>query len=125
MLAYESKPVLPPEPAWKLVASLCLGSLACASGLALWWRMAPGLWVLATFTPAGPIRPMGAVAGLFIFTIGGLISWVLFAMPAISMSTRRAAQIVGTLGGLACLLPLLNLVLFFVIIFARGIVLAG
>ena len=30
-LAYESEPALPPEPAWKLVASLCLGSLACVS----------------------------------------------------------------------------------------------
>lgn len=121
MLTYESKPVLPPEPAWRVAGSVCLGGLACAVGLWLWWQTAPGLWTLATFTPRGPIRPMGFVAGLVLFMICGPMAGVLLAMPAAEMSRRREARIVAALGMMACALPVLNVLVFFVILLVRGI----
>lgn len=125
MLSYEPKPVPAVEPSWKAVLSILLGGMACAAGLLMWWQTAPGLWELATFTPSGPITPMGFVTALFLFMFGGFISGFVFAMPAESLSKRRLARIVVTVGVVASLLPALNFLLFFVIVFVRRIHLGG
>lgn len=121
MLSYESKPILPPEPTWRAVVSIMFGSVACAAGLLMWWQTVPGLWELATFTPSGPIRPMGYCAALFLLMLGGTITGFVLGKPAESLSKRRAARIVASIGVISCLLPAVNFLLFFVIVFVRRI----
>jgi hypothetical protein len=109
-----------PEHPWRVVASLAASSVACVVGALCWWQTAPGLWELATFTPTGPIRPMGLVGYLVLGVFAFFIGWPLAGLACV-LSERPAALKAGLLGMLAALLPALNFVLFWVIVFVRGI----
>src|SRR4051794_12247837 len=116
MLQYESKPLLPKERPWRQVASIIAGTVACAINLFLWWWTAPGIWTLATFSPSGPIRPLGFFAALVLSCFGGLIAGCTIGGTAYAISKRPVAQLVAACGICTGFLPALNLVLFFVIV---------
>lgn len=109
-----------PEHPWRVVASLAASSMAGVVGLLCWWQAVPGLWQLATFTPTGSIRPMGLVGYLVLGVFGSLIDALLSALAGL-LSARPAALAAAVLGVLTAVLPLLNFVLFWVIVFVRGI----
>jgi hypothetical protein len=110
-----------PERPWRVVASLAASSLAGVVGLLCWWQAVPGLWELATFTPTGPIPPMGLAGYLMLGVLGGLFIAQPLSLLACMLSERRAALKAAVLGMLAGALPMLNFVLFLVIVFVRGI----
>lgn len=86
------------ERPWRIAASLAASGAACPSVLKVWVPAALGLWELATFTPGGPIRPMGLVGHL----VGGLFVGIFMGMPlsllAFQLSRRPAAQAVAAVG---------------------------
>ena len=109
-----------PEHPWRIVASIAASSIACVVGLMCWWQAAPGLWELATFTPTGPIRPMGLAGYLVVGVFGSFIGWLLVGLVG-TLSKRPAAAVAAVLAMIAVLLPLLNFVLCIIIIVVRGI----
>jgi hypothetical protein len=109
-----------PERRWRIVVSITSSSMACVIGLWSWWQAAPDLWKLATVTFTGPIRPMGLTGYLCLGVFGSLLGWPLIGLAG-TLSRRPGAGWAAAAGGIAVLLPLLNLVLFHVIIFVRGI----
>ena len=109
-----------PERRWRAVASLAASSVACVVGMLCWWQAVPGLWRLATFTPTGPVRPMGLAGYLVLGVVGSFVGWLLVGLVG-TLSKRPAAGLAAALGMLAAVLPLLNFVLFWVIVFVRGI----
>jgi hypothetical protein len=125
MLPYESKVPARPERRRQLGASLVMSGLACVVGLVLWWQTAPGLWTLATFTPTRPVRPMGFTLALLVCMLGGLAAGIPLSAAAGAASNRPAARRLAVLGMLFSMLPALNFLLFFVIVFAREIELGG
>ena len=64
---------------------------------------------------------MGLAAGLLVGAFGGYFISTPRSLLANKLSGRPAAQTGSVLGMLAAVLPLLNFVLFFVIILVRGI----
>lgn len=86
--------------------------------------MLPQLWWLATFTPRGQINPMGGtlwlMAGLFSGWVG-----LLLCVHADRLSQRPLARVASWMALLVLSLPFLNLMLFLVIVFVRGISFSG
>ena len=109
-----------PERRWRIVVSLTGSTLAGVVGFVCWWRTVPGLWELATFTPTGPIRPMGLVGYLMLGVIVSFFLWPLVTLIAL-LSQRSVSGAAAALGLIALLLPVVNFVLFWVIILVRGI----
>ncbi|HEV2296248.1 MAG TPA: hypothetical protein VGR35_20555 [Tepidisphaeraceae bacterium] len=115
----------PEERRWRSVVALILGLCGCLVGAAsLLWAW-PGLWTLLTFTPQGPIRPIGFVAGIAVcVAAGALIGWPL-SVACVSLSRRPAAQRLGALGIALSISPALNFALLFFIVFLRRVPLGG
>ena len=109
-----------PERRWRMVVSLTVSTVAGVVGLLCWWQTVPGLWELATVTFRGPIRPMGLVGYLMIGVIVSFVAWPIVALVGM-LSRRPAAQLTAAIAMIAILLPLLNFMLFWVIILVRGI----
>lgn len=120
----ESVDSMHPEPPWRVVASLATSIVACVIGLRCWWPAVPGLWTLATFTPKGPIRPMGLTSDVMVGVFGGFLAGILSGF-ALVLCIRPAAACGAILGMLAALLSMLNFVLFLVIVIVRSIELAS
>jgi hypothetical protein len=118
--ATEGDVAMDPERRWRIVVSITASSVACVIGLWSWWQAAPDLWKLATLTFTGPIRPMGLTGYLWLGVFGFFLGWLLIGLVG-ALSRRPAAGWAAAAGGIAVLLPLLNFVLFFVIIFVRDI----
>jgi hypothetical protein len=102
------------------MASIAASSVACGICCWCWWLSAPGLWHLATFTPTGPIRPMGLTGYLCLGVPCSMLGMLLVGAAG-ALSRRPAAEWGMVAGAVAALLPLLNFVLLFVIVFGRGI----
>lgn len=111
----------PEERRWRSVVAFILGLCGCLIGAAsLLWAW-PGLWTLLTFTPQGPIRPMGFVAGMAVcVAAGALIGWPL-SVACVSLSARRFAQRLGAVGIALSIAPVLNFVLLFLIVVVRRV----
>lgn len=109
------------ESVWRVVASLVVSVAASALVLLFVAPAASDLSELATFTPEGPIRPMG----LSIYIMGGVFSGLFIAAPssllALKLSQRSWARAAGFATYAIAALPGLCWLLFFVIVFARGI----
>jgi hypothetical protein len=81
----------------------------------------PGLWKLLTFTPHGHIRPIGLMGGMmFCVAAGAFVGWPL-SVACVSFSSRRAAQRIGALGIALSIAPVLNFLLFFLIVLIRRV----
>ena len=68
---------------------------------------------------------MGFTAGLLFFAVGGFFNYVLFAFPAAALTKRRSIKLLAYMGAAVSFLPLLNIILFFLIIIVRRIPLEG
>jgi len=113
-----------PEPRWRVVASIAASSMALVVGSWSWWQAAPDLWELATSTFTGTIRPMGLTGCLCLGVFGSYFGGALISLAG-PLSRRPAAGWAAAVGGVAVLLPLLNFVLFVVIVVVRDIELLG
>jgi hypothetical protein len=111
----------PDERRWRSVVALILGLGGCLVGASsLLWAW-PGLWTLLTFTPQGPIRPMGLVAGIFVcVAAGAFVGWPL-SVACVSLSRRPSAQRLGAVGIALSISPALNIALLLLIVFLRRV----
>jgi hypothetical protein len=115
----------PEERRWRSIVALICGLCGCLVGAAsLLWAW-PGLWTLLTFTPRGPIRPMGFFLGMAIcVAVGALIGWPL-SVACVSLSRRPSAQRLGAVGIVLSVSPALNFALLFLIVLLRRLSLAS
>lgn len=111
----------PDERRWRRVVALILGLCGCLVGAtSLLWAW-PGLWTLLTFTPQGPVRPMGFVAGIAVcVATGAFIGWPM-SVACVTLSRRPFAQRLGAAGIVLSISPVLNFALMFLIVFVRGV----
>lgn len=113
------------EPRWRVVASFAVCAAACAAVLSCSIPTMIGLWALATFTPQGPIRPMGL--GVYMYAsqfIGLLIGLPLYVLGR-DLSRRPAAQSAAAVTLRVALAPLLFPIALFMIIAVRGLEIAS
>lgn len=119
-LAYQTPTTPAKESWWRLPLALLAGAIALMISGFFAFEPWPALYELATFTPRGPIRPMGMTFFFFLGIMSVLITGPL-TLASVSLSDRLPVALVCALTGLCILITALNIVASFAIIAVRGI----